>query len=158
MINTIINITVYSGITLLMILALKFIYELIGRKKDKYLKTLRLLLNFGIILTFCFGAYISLAIVVRPPSEIADSKEQSLENLRQWILNEELKIIFIGLMVILLLGFFSYLYQRKIEKLNLISPIVNLTLINCLVLIISLIIIYSYTYYGLSIEVGYHFK
>lgn len=158
MMNILINIIIYSGIALLTLLGVKFIYELIKSKKDKYLRTLRVLLNFGIILTFCFGAFISLALVVRPPSEITDSKEESLDNLNQWIFNEELKIGLIGLGVIVVLGIFSYLYQRKIERLNLIKPIINLTLINCLILIISLFLIYGHTYNGLAIEVGYHFK
>jgi len=158
MVNTLINIIIYAGITLLILFGVKFLYELIKRKKDKYLKTLRLLLNFGIILTFCFGAFLSLALIVRPPSEITNSKEQSLDNLSKWIFNEELKIGLIGLGIILILGLFNYLYQRKIEKLNLIKPIINLTLINCLILILSLCLIYSHTYNGLAIEIGYHFK
>ncbi len=156
--STLINIVIYSGITLLIILGVKFIYELIKSKKEKYLRTLRLFLNFGIILTFCFLAFLSLALVVRPPSEITASKEQSLDNLSQWIFNEELKIGLIGLGIIIILGLFSYLYQRKIEKLNLIKPIISLTVINCLILILSLFLIYGHTYNGLAIEIGYHFK
>lgn len=158
MIYAVINFAFYSGITLIILLGLKFFYELIEGKKDKYLKTLRLMLNFGIVLTFCFDSFISLALIVRPPSEITGSKEKSLENLSRWILNEELKIILLGLVVIIMLGFLNYLYQRKIEKLNLIKQIINLTLINCLVLIGSLLIIYIYTYNELAIEVGYYFK
>jgi hypothetical protein len=96
--------------------------------------------------------------MVGHPSEITDSKEQNLDNLSQWIFNEELKIGLIGLGLILVLGLFSYLYQRKIEKLNLIKPIISLTLINCLLLIASLLLVYGHTYNGLAIEVGYHFK
>jgi amino acid transporter len=158
MTNTIINIFFYSGFVLQILLGVKFIYELIRSKKDKYFETLRLFLSFGIILTFCYGAFLSLALIVRPPSEITESKEQSLENLNQWVINEELKIGLIGLCIITLLGIFNYLYQRRIEKLNLIKPIIRLTIINCLIVIISLALIYTHTYNGLAVKVGYHFK
>lgn len=153
-INTLINIIIYAGITLLIVLGIKFLYELIKRKKNKYLKSLRLLLNFGIILTFCFGAFLKLALIVSLPSEITNSKEQSLDNLSKWIFNEELKIDLIGLGIIFILGLFNYLYQFKVEKLNLIKPIISLTLINCLILILSLFLIYRDTYNGLVIEIG----
>ncbi len=158
MINTLLIIVFFSGITLLMLLGMKFIYELIKGKKGKYRKSLRLFLNFGIILFFCFGAFISIATVVSPPTDITESQEQSLNDLRQWILNEVFELGTIGLCVILLVGFFSYLYQRRIEKLNLIKPIIKLTIINCLIVTISLFLIYGYTYNGLAIEVGYHFN
>gem|GEM_PF-2110534 len=78
MINVLIKIVFYPGSTLLILLGVKFIYELIKGKKNKYLQTLRLLLNYGIFLIFCWGAYRSLALIVRPPSEITYSKEESL--------------------------------------------------------------------------------
>ncbi len=158
MINTIISIVFYLGFILLALLGLKFIYELIKNKKEKYFKTLRLLVNFGVILTFCYNSFLSLFMIVRLPFEITKSKEQSLEILNQWIINKELKIGLMGLCIIVLLGFFSYLYQLKVEKLNLIKPIINLTIINCLIMTFSLFLIYYHTYNGLAVEVGYHFK
>lgn len=156
MINNLINIIIYSGITLLILIAVKFVYELI--KEKKYLKTLRLLMNFGVILTFCFGAFLSLALVVSPPTKITDYKEQSLDNLSQWIINEEIRIGLIGLVIIIILGLFNYLYQKTIEKLNSIKPIINLSFINCLILLISLYLIYEHSYNDLATEISYHFQ
>jgi hypothetical protein len=157
MINTIIDIAYYSGISLLIFLGAKFIYGLIKREKLVYLKSLRLLVNIGVILTFCWGAFMYFAIIVRPPSEITESKEQSLDNLNQWIINQELKIGFIGIIIIGVLGLLSHLYLRKFEKTDTRKPIRNMTLINCVILMITLFLIYGHTYSGLAVEVGYHF-
>ncbi len=143
----------YLGITLLIFLGGKLIYELIKKRKSNYLKTLRLLFNFIIILTFCYVAFLNLALIVRVPHKtIRLSKSKSLNNLHQWIFKEELKTIMVGLGVILLIAFFNFLYQKKIEKLNLIEPIIHITLINFFILIVSIFLIHTNVYNGLLYE------
>ena len=148
----------YAGQILILLLGIKFIYELIKGRKNKYLKSLRHLLNFSIFLTWCLGAFLSLALIVRPLSEITQSKIQSLENLNQWILKEILEIGLFGSCTIIILGLLNYIYQRKIEKTHLVRPIINITIANFIILFISLFIIYNHTYHRLAIDVGHHFK
>ena len=101
----------------------------------KYLKPLLLILNFGLILTFCFGIYLS-----------------------KWILKEELEYGIIGIGIVIILAFLNYIYQRKFEKVNSKRNIINLTLINLTLLIVTLILTYYDTYNGLAIEIGYRFE
>ena len=100
----------------------------------------------------------NFALYVSPPTEITDSKHQSLMNLSQWILKEELKYAIIGIVIIITLSFLNYIYKRKFEKGNEKRNIVNLSLINFLLLIATLLLTYYDTYTGLAIEIGYRFK
>ena len=100
----------------------------------------------------------SFALYVSPPSEITDSKKQSLTNLSQWILNEELEYGIIGIGVVIILAFLNYIYQRKFEKVNSRRDIINLTLINITLLTLTLLLTYYNTYNGLAIEIGYRFE
>ena len=158
MINLLIKISFYSGIGLLALYVLQLTYGLIKRNKILYLKSIRLLVNFGIVLTLCWGAFMTFAITVRPPSKIAKTEEKSLINLKNWIINQELKIALFLICIVGILGLLSYLYQRKFEKLSKKEPIIKLTLVNSLIVILTLILTYVHTYNGLAIEVGYYFK
>ncbi len=100
----------------------------------------------------------NFALYVSPPSEITDSKKQSLNNLSKWILKEELEYGIIGIGIVIILAFLNYIYQRKFEKVNSKRNIINLTLINFILLTITLILTYYDTYNGLAIEIGYRFE
>ncbi|MFT7156155.1 MAG: hypothetical protein ACI8Q1_001160 [Parvicella sp.] len=153
MINSIITASVYSGASFLIILTLKFNYELFQKQKVNYLKSLRLLLNFTIILFFCFFAFFSLAIIVRAPYQSSDTIEQNLVNLNNWILIKELWIGLYGLLTITILGIFNYAFRVKFEKLESLEPVFKISLINGFILILSLIVIYFHTYESLYSEI-----
>ena len=155
MINTLTKLTFYSGVIFLILLGLYFLYKLI--KKENCLKILRLFINFGVFLHFCYYTFLSFALIIKPSSKIASNKEESLYNLKEWIFIEEIKIGIYGLVLISLLGVFNYFYKWKFEKQVSIKSIIKLSSINLLILLWNLVLIYFHTYNSLSVEVGYHF-
>jgi NADH:ubiquinone oxidoreductase subunit 6 (subunit J) len=148
---------VYSGIIFLVYLSLKLLREILLKRKNESINSLKQLINFGVILYYCWCAFMYLAIFVNVPSEITTSQEESLENLSKWILNEELTLGLIGLLIITIIGLLNFYFQRKFQGQQSYKPVLTLSLINLSILLLSLIVIYHYNYNGLSIEVGYHF-
>jgi len=100
----------------------------------------------------------TFAITVRSPSQIAKTEEQSLTNLRNWIITQELKIAIFLIGIIGFLGILSYLYRRKFEQLSNKEPIIKLVVVNYLIVMSTLILTYADTYKRLAVEVGYYFK
>ncbi len=142
MVDYLIVIPYYGGILFMLVLILKFSYELITRKKEKYRKSLRLIINFAILLFYCLAAFVSILIYVQLPSS-------------EWILNRELKSAGGGLCVILFLAGVNYFYLVKIEKIKTPGPVIRLSIINCLILtlLISLIHLYYWDWQN-SISLG----
>lgn len=157
MIHIFIKYSYFFGAIFLISLGLKLLFEIISRKKSKYLKTLRLLINYSIILNFCSLGFSSLAIIVRPMSPITNSLNESLDNLSKWIIDKELIIVFWGLAIISILGFLNRLYLQKIENVKSVRPIIVITSWNFLILVTSLILIYIHTYEGMAYEIWLQF-
>jgi len=158
MINLLIKISFYSGVGLFALYGVQLIYGLIKKNNSICIKSIRLLMNFGIILTICCGTFMTFAITVRSPSQIAKTEEQSLTNLRNWIITQELKIAIFLIGIIGFLGILSYLYRRKFEQLSNKEPIIKLVVVNYLIVMSTLILTYADTYKRLAVEVGYYFK
>jgi hypothetical protein len=136
MINYVINATYYSAIFFMIFLAIKFSYELMRHRKEKYLKSFRLILNFAALLFYCGLAFFSFAIIVQRPD-------------LKWFHTEELKLAAIGLCILIVLAGLNYFYQVKIEKIKSPSPVIRLSIINSLILsfVFCLIHIYFPGYY-----------
>lgn len=143
---------------LLLILFVKFVYELIKNQKFKYFNSLRLLINFFIILFLCYGTFISLATYVRPPTELTLSETESLTNLSDWLISELLISGVYGLIIIGVLALIHYYFLKKINEEYFKPSIIKTTFINIFILILSIIITFYQVYNNLSIEIGYHFN
>ncbi len=131
MVYRFIEVAWYGSILFMLFLILKFSYELITRKKEKYFKTLRLILNFGLLGLYCVAAIGGVMIVVQKPS-------------LEWILLRELKLAATGIGILLILADLNYFYQVKIEKIKTVRPVIRLSLINGLILIFMLGLIFFY--------------
>ena len=157
MIYEVVKYAIYTAVGILLFFALRFAYQLLRGQKHQYLRSLRLGLNFGILFIFCWGIFMSLAIIVRPPIAIAASLEESLHQLSVWIVGEELKWGLTGLGVVAVLGLLNYWYQYKVEGFQSARSVLGLTSLNVLILIAALLISYFHTFHGLAPEVGYYF-
>jgi len=142
-------------IALLLFLMIKIILELLNKRKAKYLKSLRLLLNFGLLFPFCYFTILRVAMVVEiPPFARETTAMETLNHLNQWLLELLLKIGLIGLGLITLLWVFNYYFQKRFERLNLKRPITFITLINFLFLVVTLILTYFNAFNSLSLDVN----
>jgi len=158
MIHLLIFYSIYVGVSLLCIFVIWFAHDLFKKNRPGYLKRLRLLINYGLILLFCWIFLMRFAVVVHPPFEVSISKEQSLTYLKDWLISEELKMILYGLLLIGLLAFFNWIYKRKLEYNSYSTSVILTILINFTLLIITATLIYFETYSNMTIEIGNHFN
>ena len=119
------------------------------------IRTLKYLINFGIAGLLAWIAYLNYALWVRP--QIGQTREESIQLLKEGIIDMGLGHSLTGLIVILVLATLTWLTQTKIEKQKRPKELFAITTINIIVAGLGLGLGMLNAYEGLTIEIDRHF-
>jgi len=99
--------------------------------KKTIIRTLKYLINFGIAGLLAWIAYLDYALWVRP--QIEQTRQESIQLLKEGIIDTGLRHSLTGLIVLLALANLTWLIQTKIEKQKRPKELFAITTINIII-------------------------
>lgn len=154
MTDTLIQIARYVSLGALTLLIIQLMYAHFKKNKVLYHRSIRLLVNYGVLFTVCWYTFLSFATITNLPVQITETEEKSLYHLKKWILHQELKASLVLLCSVGILGVFNYWYRNRHEKSSSKNSISTVVFMNIVIIVLTLLLTYFHTYNGLAPEVG----
>ncbi|WP_206983761.1 hypothetical protein [Hymenobacter telluris] len=118
------------------------LFGLFKRRIELVKQTIKYLVN-SLIFIVAWSFYFELAIIVRPPVT---------ESLEMWIDRHVTANIYISLSVTIVLFIVNLLFYSRIEKVGRKSDLLLLSILGCVILVVSAWVAGQYAYFGMLEE------
>lgn len=118
-------------------------------------RTLKYFIN-SLVFVIAWVMFMELALVVRP--RMAMTKESSIKALKNWIIEAQIKDIYVALAAIIILFIINLLFYFKIEHTKFKRDLFILTISDSIILSLGIWLTGQEAYFGLLPEINSHFR
>ena len=153
--NTFTWILTYIVYTVWAILFIALFVGLFNKNWTLFKRTLKYLTN-SLVFIIAWTMILELALIVRPP--ISTTKEASIKALKNWIIEKQIKDVYIALVTIIILFAINLLFYYKVEHKKFRKDLLILTLSDSIVLALGIWLTGQLAYIGLLQEINLEFR
>ncbi|RYE12056.1 MAG: hypothetical protein EOP45_23555 [Sphingobacteriaceae bacterium] len=118
-------------------------------------RTLKYFINSSVFI-IAWMMFVELALVVRP--HMTMTKESSIKVLKNWIIEAQIKDIYVALAAIIILFIINLLFYFKVEHTKFKRDLLILTITDSIILSLGIWLTGQEAYFGLLPEINLHFR